>query len=246
MSQERILFATLIPLARLAVALGVPLRRLKQLTELAVYEETRRKGMKMKEIQAAMSVGFSKVGTLSQEHKLFHASDAPDFDLQRRILLVLWALPLTEKHLCAAFPDVEPEHIASTLAGMLEEERLIEKPGRTPRYTVATNHNLFVQDGLFARISALRSLMNQVYHVIHARFFGKDTPAFARTLNFRVRTSDIPRLEQFYREQLFALVEELDEAVGPNTPSVPVKLSFLWSADPDREDLLEEEDEDDD
>ena len=33
---ERILFATLIPMARLAVALQIPLRRIKQLAELAI------------------------------------------------------------------------------------------------------------------------------------------------------------------------------------------------------------------
>ena len=232
---ERILFATLIPMARLAVALRIPLRRIKQLTELAFYEETRRQNMSMKEIQSTMSIGFSKVGMLSREHKDFHATNGPDASLPRRILLVLWAVPLTEKHLCSAFPEIDKAQLKATIHEMVEQGRLVEQPGRTPRYTVAKNHNQFTKDSVFSRISSLSSLMSQVFMVIHARFFRTEEPALARTINFRVRDADLPRLNQFYKDALFPLIQTLDEAAGPESKSIPIKLSFLWSRDHDRE-----------
>ncbi len=235
--EEQVIFAVLLPMARLAARFGVPLRRIKQLSELAYYQELRRLGLRMRDIQDVMSIGFSKVGTLSRQLKVYHARPDSDFGLQRRILLLLWALPLTEKHLLAAFPEVEAEVVRGVLREMVSRGRLEVIAGRTERFGVVENHNLLLQDGRLARLSALGSLMTNAVEVIEARFFARGEGAFARTLNFRVRAEDVGRLEAFYREALIPLVQELDEAVERDAggASAPIKLSMMWARDTERD-----------
>ncbi len=233
--QERVTFATLGPMARLAVRFQLPLKRVKQLTELAYYQETRRKGLKMAQIQEVMSIGFSKVGTLSRQLKDYHAMLGSDFGIQRRILLLLWAVPLTQKHLVGAFPDVEPEQVVEVLGQMVAQGTLEIVDGRTERYALVANHNQLLQDHWYSRLNALGSLMANAVQVVEARFFDGRDEAFVRTLNFRVRASDVPKLQAFYKEHLFPLIEELDGAVGQDEPSVPIKLSFMWVQDEDTE-----------
>lgn len=233
---ERVLFSTLVPMARLATRLQLPLRRVKQLAELAYYQEARQRGLKMAEIQEVMSVGFSKVGTMSRQLKDYHGALGSDFSLQRRILLLLWAVPLTEKHLIGAFPDSEPHEVQEALREMVQQGRLKVIPGRTERFELVAQHNQLLQDHWFARLGALDSLLSSVIQVVEARFFGRgQEAAFVRTLNFRARPQDLWKLEKFYRESLFALVQELDEAATPDQASVPIKLSWLWVRDEDIE-----------
>lgn len=233
---ERVIFGTLEPAARLSARLGLPLRRVKQLTELAYYREARRLGLKMSQIQELMSVGFSKVGTLSREWKQFGALSGAEVGLQRRVLLLLWSSPLTLSHLASAFPDSEFAEVEAVVAQMVEQGQLVEVPGRTLRYKVARNHNLLLRDDLLVRLNALQSLLGAVSQVVEARFFGRagstEDPSFARTLNFRARRQDLEKLERFYRESLFPLIEELDGAVeADEEDSIPIKLALVWVRD---------------
>ncbi len=245
---ERIAFAMTLPLARLAGRFRIPLRRVKQLSELAYYQEMRRRGLRMAQIQEVMSVGFSKVGTLSRQFKDYHAMSGAEVGLQRRILLLLWAAPLTQKHILGALPDEDPEQVLQVLTQMVQQAQLILVQGRTARYQVATQHNPLLKDQLLVRLSALQSLMTNVAQTVHARFLpntesGEAIPAFVRTLNFRMRPEDLPKLERFYREALFPLIEELDGAVSSEQEdTLPIKLSFLWSQDTDRDEAEPQDD----
>jgi hypothetical protein len=188
----------------------------------------------MGQIQAVMSVGFSKVGTLSREWKEYGALTGSAVGVQRRVLLLLWGAPLTLRQVAVGFPELSLDQVEAALAEMVAQGQLSVVPGRTERYTVARNHNQLMRDDLLVRLNALQSLFESVAQVVEARFFGRgvEEPAFARTVNFRARRADLEKLDRFYKEALFPLIEELDGAVGAGeADSVPLKLTLLWVRD---------------
>ena len=122
--ERHILLSALIPVARIASHLGIPLREIKQLTELAYYREVRRRRVKMKDVSRLMSVSMSKVGLLSKQLKDHFAVADRDYELPRRVLSVLWATPLTLARLQAALPDEEPDDVEAAVNGLLADRRI--------------------------------------------------------------------------------------------------------------------------
>ena len=231
---ERIAYAALGPLARIASRIALPLRRAKQLTELAYYQEARRRGFKIREIQDLMSVGFSKAGSLSRQLKDYFSEPDLEIGLQRRVLLLLWGVPLTRKRIASALEGYDAEEVDRTIDRMLAEGRLEEVPGRTTRYQVVVNHQSLVEDRWIARVEALNSLMTTLAQTVEARFFESDDRAFVRNLSFRVRPEDLPKLQALYREQIIPLIQELDGAVESEDDTLPLRLAVMWTPDSDR------------
>ncbi|MEO1271141.1 MAG: hypothetical protein AAFX99_23870 [Myxococcota bacterium] len=236
---ERVMMAALRTTAALATDFRLPLKRMKQLTELAYYRENRRRGYRMKEIQEVMGVGFSKVGTLSRQLKEHHAQPGSGLGIQRRLVLLLWAVPLTQKHLLSVFPEVDNALVLEQLQALVAEGVLVEEQGRTPTYRVEKRLAGLVKDRWVARLEALNSLMGNVTQVIQQRFFpehpDEEPMAFVRTLHFRARPEDVERLEAVYRDVVLPLVQELDAQVEADAPSVPLRLSYLWALDNERD-----------
>jgi len=234
--EEELTLSTLGLVARLATDFQVPLARLKHLTELAYYRETRRRRMKMAEVQQLMQVGFAKVGTLSRQLKDHHGRRGTALGLERRILLLLWAMPLTAGHFFSAFPEVDRAEVEATLAALISAGRIRVIADRTPTYALADSLQRLVEDRWVARVEALNSLMLNVAQVIQARFLKPDQPnepAFVRTLNFRAHPDDLVRLEAAYREVILPLIQELDARVQDGDPHHSLKLSYLWARNPD-------------
>ena len=231
---ERIAFAALGPLARIASRIALPLRRAKQLTELAYYQEARRRGFKIREIQDLMSVGFSKAGSLSRQLKDYFSEPDLEIGLQRRVLLLLWGVPLTRKRIASALEGYDADEVNRTIDRMVEEGRLEEVPGRTTRYQVVVNHQSLVEDRWIARVEALNSLMTTLAQTVEARFFASDDRAFVRNLSFRVRPEDLPKLHALYREHIIPLIQELDGAVESDDDSLPLRFAVMWTPDSDR------------
>lgn len=240
--RTRVIFAMLLPAARLMVRFKTPLREIKNLVELAAYREARRRGLKMKEIRQQLSISMSKVGLLSKSLKEHFAAPEREHELPRRILTLLWAGPLSESRLCQALEGShEAQEVVQALALMLEDKRLQLTQERTPRYCLGEPRYRLVQEPWMARVDALGDLMLSVARTVEARFFEEDPRAMARTLSFRARPEDLHRLQKLYEEEIFPLICELDEAVDPAQDSVPLRLSVLWSP----QDLQDEGDQED-
>jgi hypothetical protein len=234
LSQEeykaRVLFAMLAPAARLAVRFRTSLREMKHLIELSIYREARRRGLKMKEVQALLSISMSKVGLLSKDLKEHFAAPDQAHGLPRRLLSLLWAGPLSEARLLQALEGQhEASDILAALAQMVADKRLSLTQERTPRYQLGEPQYRLVQEPWMARVDALGDLMEVVVRTVEARFFEGDERAMARSLNFRVKPEDLPRLKQLYEEQIFPLICEMDAAVSPEAASIPLSFSILWT-----------------
>lgn len=85
-----------------------------------------------------------------------------------------------------------------------------------------------------ARYDALNHLMTAVGQTIVARFERGDGAAMARTLSFKIRPEDQPRLTELYEKQLLPLILELDAAaVAAGDAGVAMNVAVMWSPDND-------------
>ena len=227
---EGLIFGTLLPVARLAAGKDFPLRRLKQLVELATYGELKRRGLSMRDITERLSVSMAKVGQLSRQLKDHLSKPDSDYGVPRRLLLVLRGGAASEAQLISALSDCEAELVRRGI-GQLREDGLIELvAGRTVRYRICSRAYRQVRRPWMARLDALNNLMSSVADTIRARFFEDDDRAFARTVSFSVREADLPKLRALYEETVFPLIEALDSA-AEDEGGLGVSLSLLWAPD---------------
>ena len=61
------------------------------------------------------------------------------------------------------------------------------------------------------------------------RFFEEDERAFARSLQFRVRPQDMPRLKALYEEHVWKTLSELDEAARHDPEAIPMGTTLCWA-----------------
>jgi len=230
--EHRLVFAALLPAVRLATTFSIPLRGMKSILELAAYKEVRRRNLKMTQIREIMDVGMTKVGELSRQLKSQFSQPDTQYGLPRRILALLWAMPLTELKIAKALPEEEPEDVSRALAELVEQGAVLSQAGRrVDTYRAASGSYYLVRDEMMSRIDALQNLMHSVVQVSEARFLNDDTRAFSRNLGFRVRPEDLPQLQKLYEEHIFPLVCALDEAATGDESSVPLNLSVFWAPD---------------
>lgn len=229
--QDRVLYALLGPAGRLARAFATPLTVLRDRAEMAYYHETKRKGLKMKEVAALMDVSISKVALLSRALKENFLSDAEEAELPRQIEFMLWAEPLSAAKIKQVLTETDPDRVDAVIATLVDEGRVasVEEDNKVV-YELQISTDRRVWDSWLARIDGLNNVLRNVTDAIYARFFTDEQGAFARTLTFRARPDDLERLRDFYENQLFAMVEELD-TLAENDPeeAVPISLSLFWA-----------------
>ena len=238
---ERILYALLRPAARVAMRAEVAVRDVKKLAELAYYHEARREGLKMREMSEVLDISMSKVGALSKQLKEHFREPETEHGMDRQILALLWAMPLTATRIAQALPEFDEDEITDRLAKMVEGGNLESIPGRTERFKLTGKAYRLDIDPVMAKLDGLNTLLHHVDRAIETRLVRGDARAMVRNLYFNAREEDLERLQKFYEEQLFPLICELDEAAQEQEDVLPVRLSILWAPD----DLEEEEVQDD-
>lgn len=229
--QDRVLYALLGPSSRLARLFGTPLNALRDLAEMAYYHETKRQGMKMKEVAELMDVSISKVALLSRALKENFLREEAEAELPRRIEFMLWAQPLSLAKIKQVLTDASAQEVNRAIRELLDEGRIVkEKHDTNVLYRLAISTDRRVWDSWLARVDGLNNVLRNVTDAIYARFFTSEQAAFARTLTFRVRPEDLDQLKEFYETQLFTLVTELDAATeGDPEGAVPISLSVFWA-----------------
>ena len=91
-----------------------------------------------------------------------------------------------------------------------------------------------------ARYDALNHLMTALGQTIDARFERGDGAAMARTLSFKIRPEDQPRLAELYEKQFVPLILELDrQAEAAGDAGVAMNVAVMWAPDNDGPDQPE-------
>ena len=214
---------------RLAARLSMGLKDVKRLAELAYYHEGRRQGLKLREIAELMGVSAPKVSLLSRQFKAHFAEAEVAQGLHRRILMLLWAEPMTRQALGRALEAFEDGEVDGALEALIKEGRAKAIEGRTTRYALDKASHRMVGGAWLARLDGLRNMMASVATTVERRMIDGDPRAFARSIQLDVLPEDIPRLKSFYEEALFPLLSDLNERAGRDEGAVTMHISILWA-----------------
>lgn len=228
--RQRVLYALLGPVAALALELGVTAKDVGELQQMALFHETKRRGLTLAQASDLLDVSMRTASRLSKLLKENFLSPEARHALPRRIEFMLWPAPLSEARIFQVLTDVDdPDEVSNALAVLVEEGRVERQVGRTVTYSIAASRRRLVRDQWLARVDALGNLAGNLANVVFARFFDGDPRAFARTLTLRVRDQDLPKLTELYEEVLWKHLSALDEAARGDASAVSLDLSVFWA-----------------
>lgn len=226
---ERVLYALLGPPAKIARVFSFPLNVVRERFEMAYYHETKRQDMKMKEVAELMDVSMSKVALLSRALKENFGS-SEELELTRRIEFMLWVGPLSLAKIKQVLPNATKKQINAAIRELLAEKRIKKiRRDQTTVYQLEIDVDRRVWDSWLAKIDGLNNVLRNVTDAVFARFFTDESAAFARTLTFRIKREDVPRLKQFYEQELFKFIQELDAETEGDEDALPINLSLFWA-----------------
>lgn len=227
---QRLVYSLLLPAVRMALAHDVSLKELQRLIELAAYHEARRRDLTNTEIAERMDVSIRKVAELSRRLKENFLAPDQEHGLPRRIEFMLWGESASLARIKQTFTDASEDEVDEAVASLEAQGRIRKVEGRTERYERVRSQAVLVNDQLLARIDGLDNLLGNVADVVEARFIDDPPPeSFARTLSFRVRPSDLPRLRALYDHVIWEVLQRLDEDARSAADPLTLSASILWA-----------------
>ena len=231
---RRVIYALLEPVAALALTLGVPARQVDELLQMALFHQTRRRGLTLSRAAELLDVSMRTASRLSKLLKQNFLDTEAEHGLPRRIEFMLFADPLSEARIFQVLTDVDdPDAVSQALATLMDEGRVERRVGRTVTYAIASARRRLVRDNWLARVDALGNLAGNLANAVYARFFPRDdsaaTTAFARTLTLRVRRADLPRLPELYEQVIWRTLADLDATAAGDEDAAAIDFSVLWA-----------------
>ena len=227
--QLRVIYSSLRPAVRLARRFGIGIQEMKEWLELAYYHELKSEGLTLDEAAEVSQVSRRKIAQLSKRLKTNFFNPERSAGLPRRIEFMLWAGPLTEGRIRAEFREVPDDDVTTALDQLVREERVVVERGRTDLYRVPKSEFRLYAKNWIARIDGLNNHFDNVLNTVVGRFFLDDPRAFHRTLNFRIRPQDYPKLTELYDEVIFPRLAALDESAREGSEALG--LSVSWAPD---------------
>lgn len=229
--EGRLVFSALELACALAFKLDVPLKQTESFLQLAQLRGLSARFPELTQSQLAKKIGvsartFARMIEATREN-LFSAE--AEHGLPRRIEFLLWSGPKSEARIAQLLSDAQIDEIRSALEALEAQGRIALRDGRTPMYEETQRTHRLVSDSLNARLDGVRNFLEVVEHVLTRRFRHADESAFARTVGFRVRTREIPKLRKFYEEELWPLLERFEEEAHGQSDAQEVGLVFAFS-----------------
>lgn len=227
--ERRVIYAMLLPGVRLSRMFDVGLKEVGEWTELAYLKELMHDGVKLKDAADLLGVSVRKVSQLASKMRENFFTPEFEHELPARIEFMLWASPLSRKRIKQYLQQLDEEVVDEAIDSLLEQGRIQEMAGRTTTFEVVQSEQRLVRDDIMARIDALNTLLGQVTDAVFGRFFRQEQKAFARSLQFRIRAEDLPRLRQLYEESVWKTLSELDEAARDDPHAIPMGATLCWA-----------------
>ncbi len=227
--ERRVIYAMLLPGVRLSRLFGVGLKEAGEWIELAYLKELLHDGAKLKDAADFLGVSVRKISQLASRLRENFFTPEFEHELPARIEFMLWAQPMSRKRIKQYLNTLDEEVIDEAVDALAEQGRIREVPGRTPTYEVVQSAQRLVRDDIMARIDALNTMLGNVTDAVFGRFFHKEHKAFARSLQFRVRAEDLPKLRELYEEAVWKTLSELDEAASDDPHAIPMGATLCWA-----------------
>ncbi len=233
--RRRLVFSSLRLASRLAFRGRNSLGLIRRMAELAYFQQALRSGKKKGELGVILDVEATKVAELTRELREQFLEAEREHGLPRQLLSLLWASPQTLAQIHKSLPGFSRAEVDAALGALLEQERVREVPGRTPRYAPTGVMQRLTIVPWMAKLDGLNTLMDHVYAAVLARMERSDPRAMVRNIAFQVSPEDTERLGAFYESVLIPFLAELDANAQKEEAPVQMKFSILWAPDPEAE-----------
>ena len=226
--RDRMIDCLLRPALQLAALHQVSLRELHEAVEVAYFQELRHGGMRMRDISELLGVSARKAASLSNRLKHRFAPET-EIAVARRLEFLLWGQPLSRARILRALPGVNEQAVDQALSELVSDGRLREvRRSRSTVFERIAQHSRLVSANWASMLDAVANLQSNVAATVVARMVRDDRRAFARTISFYVRQSDLHLLRAEY-ERLWQRVEELEGDANGAPDAIAVDLSVLWA-----------------
>ena len=228
--ERRVLYSLMRAVVRLAKVFRISLEDIQGLLQMAYFNELRTTdGLTLLEVAELLSVSRRSAARMSKQLKTNFFRPEREHELPRRILFMLWAESMSRARIVRELRDVDDREVDAALERLLEDGRIVREEGRVVTYATTRAAERMVLPGWTARIGALNSLAGNVASVVYGRFFADAPESFARTLSFRLRREDLPKLKQLYDEAVWPRLEALDEASSADDEALAMNLTICWA-----------------
>lgn len=227
--ERRVIYSMLVPGIRLSRAFQIPLKEVGEWVELGYLKELLDAGFKLKDAADKLKVSVRKVSMLSSRLRENFFAPELEHELPARVEFMLWTEPLSKKRIKQYLSSFDEDAIDDAIDLLEEQGRIRLLDGRTPTYEVVQSAQRLVRDDLMARIDGLNTMLANVTDAVFGRFFRDDKKTFARSLQFRVRPEDLPRLEKLYEEHIWTTLSQLDEAAHDDPHAIPMGATLSWA-----------------
>ena len=220
----RALHALLLPAARLARELELPLADLKRSAEMAYFDSATERTELLKDLRRVMSITISKVGLLSRTWRTWFIPD-DGLPLKRRVEYMLASGPLTLARLNQVLPQERFVDLESSLRELLAEGRIekIEQQA-TWAYGLVFGVADTPWSQMLERISGLERVGGAWYELVRAQILGQEPEARSSRWTLPMRREDVAEINK--------LIEELGErmealACEPRDADMTLEIGVL-------------------
>lgn len=233
---RRVVYSLLMPAARLAKRFRLPLKEVTGWLQLAYFQEVRSSGLTLREASELLDVGMRKASELSKELKDNFFDPEREHGLPRRVEFMVWGEPLSRARIHQLLRDDSPDEVDRAIARLLSERRIAELPDRPDVFSASGTQARLYAPQWMAQIDGVNNFLASTLSATYNRVFRKNPSSLLRTLNFRMRPDDIDELHNFYEQQLFPFLAELEGRSSDADDAVVMDLSICWAPAPGDDD----------
>lgn len=234
--EERLIYALLRPAVRLAMRSRLPMKELVRLAKVAYFQELRAHGLTLQETAMALDASMPTAARLSKELKRNFLRPEIEHQLPQRIEFILWAEPQSRARLHQVLNEHPEEDIDEAIDRMVAQGHIKETSTASDIFELEAPKVTHVKRAWYARIGSLNHILDNLSNTVSARFLDDREDAFARTVNFRIPTTWMGRLNDFYKEVIWNTLVEFDDAARSAEDTNHVRLSLFWHAETDTSD----------
>lgn len=230
--------------ARVAMATGVNLRRLKGAVEDAYVQEALESGWPLKKIGEVLDVSASKTALLSRQLKqgVVSKDHTDELELDRRLEYMLWARPMTLARMNQVLPRERYSDLAKAVRRLVADERVSasDDEGQVTTYSLRVDPERRPWERYLSRLEGAQRGMRAAADAVTSLFVEESgEPAQAYSVEVQLAPEQIPQARELIEAKMNELTEALramDETGAMRVDSKPLRLGAFWAADTSGED----------
>jgi hypothetical protein len=227
----KVLYLTFLPSVRLARRLGINLKDIKDLLEIAYCNETKKANLSTKQTLALLKISQSKLSILLKKLKkhFLTFSNTNNIDTAKIIETALWGEPLSESRLCQILQDQQPKDIKSALKKLIEDEKIIEdKTGRIITYSPNNQKGASIIENDFnGQMIDVQKFLKSIADLIYTRFFSDSKNTFFKTTTLKIKKTKIFKLKKLYKKTIWKRLAKWDEEARKHPDQTEVDIIDL-------------------